>query len=78
MQVLDAFTTGGTSASLNRLIENRYELKEVPSFSSGRHTLEVGGRFRVIDENNASADDFNGVLTFTSLNAYRITEAGLQ
>jgi hypothetical protein len=78
VQVLDAFTTGGTSASLNRLLENRYELQNMFSFSAGKHTLKLGGRFRAINEDNASADDYNGVFTFTSLDAYRITEAGLR
>jgi len=78
VQVLDTFTSGGTSASLNRLLENRYELQEVFSLSKGKHMLKFGGRFRAIDENNASAEDYNGVFTFTSLDAYRITEAGIR
>ena len=78
VQVLDAFTAGGTSMSLNRLLENRYELQELLSFSKGQHTLRFGGRFRAIQESNASGSNYNGVFTFTTLDAYRITEAGLR
>jgi outer membrane receptor protein involved in Fe transport len=62
--------------SLNGLLENRYELQELLSLSRGKHTLKFGGRIRAINESNASGDNYNGVFTFNSLDAYRITEAG--
>jgi hypothetical protein len=78
VQVPEAFIDGGTSASLNHLLENRYELQEVLSLAAGKHTFKLGGRFRAIDESNASADDYNGIYTFASLDAYSITEEGLR
>ena len=77
VQVPDAFTAGGSSMSLSGLLENRYELQELLSLSKGKHTLKFGGRIRAINESNASGDNYNGVFTFNSLDAYRITEAGL-
>lgn len=77
IQVLDAFTSGGSSMSLNGVLENRYELQELLSLSKGKHTLKMGGRFRAINENNASGENYNGLFTFNSLEAYRITQAGL-
>lgn len=63
---------------LNGLTENRYELQEIFSLSSGKNMLKVGGRFRAIDESNASGENYNGIFTFNTLDAYRITEAGLR
>jgi hypothetical protein len=77
LQVRDAFTAGGSSMSLNGLLENRYELQELLSLSKRKHTLKFGGRIRAINESNASGDNYNGVFTFDSLDAYRITKAGL-
>lgn len=77
IEVPEAFVSGGTSMSLNGLLENRYELNEMLSLSVRKHTLKFGGRFRAIQEDNASADDYNGVFTFDSLTSYRITEEGV-
>lgn len=77
IQVPEAFVSGGTSMSLNGRLENRYELQESLMLSRGKHTLRFGGRLRAIQEDNSSGDGYNGVFTFTSLDAYRITEQGL-
>ncbi|MFP5226495.1 MAG: TonB-dependent receptor domain-containing protein [Acidobacteriota bacterium] len=77
IEVPDTFVSGGTSMSLNGLLENRYEMQESLLLSRGEHTLRFRGRVRGIQEENASGSDYNGVFTFTSLDAYRITEQGL-
>jgi hypothetical protein len=78
VQVPGAFISGGTSMSLNNLQENRYELQESVFLSKGKHTLKFGGRLRAIRESDASGEDYNGVFTFNTLDAYRITEQGLR
>lgn len=78
VQVPDAFTSGGTSAGLNSLVENRYELQEMLAWSAGKNMLKAGGRFRAINETNAEADNYNGMFTFNTLDAYQITEAGMR
>ncbi len=78
IDVAGAFTAGGTAMNLDSVLENRYELQEMLSLSAGRHTLKLGGRLRAIREDNASGENFNGVFTFSSLDAYQITEAGLK
>jgi len=78
VQVQDAFTSGGTSMALNSLAENRYELQDTLSWAARGNMLKAGGRFRAIDESNASGDNYNGMFTFDTLDSYRITEAGLQ
>lgn len=78
VDVLGAFTGGGSSMGLSGLTENRYEFHDLLSLSRGRHTVKLGGRLRVINESNRSMESYNGVFTFTSLDTYRITETGLQ
>lgn len=78
IDVSGAFTGGGTAMNLDSVLENRYELQELLSLAAGHHTLKFGGRLRGIREDNASGDNFNGVFTFSSLDAYRITETGLK
>jgi hypothetical protein len=77
IEVLGAFTGGGTSMGLNGLSEDRYEFQDILSVIRGPHAIKVGGRLRVISESNQALNDYNGVFTFTSLDAYRITEAGI-
>lgn len=77
VDVPEAFTNGGTSMDLNGLSEDRFELQNTLSFSTGNQILKFGGRFRAINELNASGNDYNGIYTFTSLDSYRTTEAGL-
>lgn len=78
VDVSGAFTAGGTAMNLESLLEHRFELQEMLSLSAGRHMLKFGGRLRAIREDNASGENFNGVFTFSSLEAYQITEAGLK
>ncbi len=78
LEVLGAFTGGGSSMGLSGLTENRHEFHDVLSLARGRHNLKLGGRLRVINESNRSMENYNGLFTFTSLDAYRITEAGLR
>ncbi len=78
VQVLGAFTGGGSTNGLSGLTENRYQLHDTLSLSLARHNVKFGGRLRVIHESNRSMESYNGVFTFPSLDSYRITEAGLR
>jgi hypothetical protein len=76
--VPEAFVGGGSTMGLSGLTENRYEFHDVLSLVRGQHTLKIGGRLRVINESNRSMENYNGTFTFTSLESYQITEAGLR
>lgn len=78
IEVPDAFFAGGSSMGLSGLTENRYEFHDVLSLVLDAHSLKLGGRLRVINERNRSMENYNGLFTFTSLEAFRITETGLR
>ncbi len=76
--VLDAFTGGGSGVGQSHTNTNRIELQNMTSLTRGPHTLRIGGRLREVLLSNQSMQNFNGTFTFSSLNAYRVTLAGLQ
>ena len=78
VEVPEAFVGGGSTLGLSGLTENRYEFHDVLSLIRGKHNLKMGGRLRVINEANRSMENYNGTFTFTSLDAYQITEAGMR
>jgi hypothetical protein len=78
LRVLSAFTGGGNSDGTARLTHGHHELMNYTSIARGKHLIKLGGRLRVINDSNDSNSDFNGTFTFSSLDAYRITEQGLQ
>ncbi len=78
VEVPEAFIGGGSTMGLSGLTENRYEFHDTLSLLRGNHNLKMGGRIRVINESNRSMENYNGVFTFTTVDAYRTTEAGLR
>src|SRR5579871_89604 len=78
MQVMDAFNAGGADSGLSRFKQNRSELSDVLSLARKQHMIKLGGRIRGITQSDWSERNYNGLFTFTSLDAYRITQIGLQ
>ena len=78
VSVLGAFTGGGNSMGQIVDTENHYELQNYTSMSRGKHLLRFGGRLRYVQQANSSTANFNSTFTFPSLDAYQITELGLQ
>lgn len=78
IEVPGAFVSGGSTVGLSGLTENRYEFHDVLSLVRGQHSLRIGGRLRLISESNRSMENYNGLFTFSTLDAYRITESGLR
>lgn len=71
IQVLDAFTSGGSSLGNTSSSTNRWELSNNTSFSRANHSLKFGIRLRGISLNDVSENNFAGTYTFTSLDQYR-------
>jgi hypothetical protein len=78
VEVPDAFVGGGSTMGLSGLTENRYEFHDVWSLVRERYSLKFGGRLRVINESNRSMENYNGIFTFATFDAYSITETGLR
>jgi len=78
VQVMEAFSAGGFAAGLSSFSQNRSELTEMLSLSRNRHMLKLGGRVRGLTQSDRSTQNYNGMFTFTSLDAYRTTELGLR
>jgi hypothetical protein len=76
--VLGAFVGGGNPLGFLSDHEDNFELQNNTSIVHGTHSFKFGGRLRVRDVRNSSTQNFNGAFTFPSLNAYMLTEQGLQ
>jgi Carboxypeptidase regulatory-like domain/TonB dependent receptor len=71
--VPQTFTGGGANLGFNFTNTNQYEVNNSTSFTFATHTLKFGGRMRgyVIDDRDTT--NYNGIFTFTSMNAYQQT-----
>jgi Carboxypeptidase regulatory-like domain/TonB dependent receptor len=90
VNVQEAFTGGGSQAGLTSVQQNRFELTNITSLALGVHSVKFGARVRTVNINNLSPNNFGGTWTFagthnlanpdglTSIEAYQITEQGLQ
>jgi hypothetical protein len=78
VSVLGSFIGGGNTLGVMADREDNVELQNSTSIVHGAHTLKFGGRLRLWDVRNSSTANFNGAFTFPSLNAYVVTEQGIQ
>jgi hypothetical protein len=76
VSVLGALTSGGSSAGISSVEQNRYELQNYTSMVHGNHMVRVGGRLRATSESSDQTGNFNGTFTFGSLAAYQATLQG--
>ncbi|MFL6211328.1 MAG: carboxypeptidase regulatory-like domain-containing protein [Pyrinomonadaceae bacterium] len=68
VQVLGAFTGGGSSAGLARNTTNRFELQNYTTFTHGQHSLKAGMRIRGVRLSDFAERGFNGTIFFTGTN----------
>jgi hypothetical protein len=78
LNVLGAFNGGGSPEGMVIGKQDHYELQNYTSIAHGRHFIKFGGRLRGTLYSSNKDSNFNGQFTFPSLNAYQITEVGLQ
>jgi hypothetical protein len=77
VSVPGAFTGGGASSGAINTVVSSYELQDYNSVTFRKNFMRFGARFRDNDESASSTGNFNGVFTFSSIQAYQITEQGL-
>ena len=76
--VQGAFTGGGSSSGTVVSNQDHYELQNYTSIAHGHHFIKFGGRLRDTLYSSNQNSGFNGAYNFSSLNAYQITQVGLQ
>ena len=77
IQVIGAFTGGGSSQGKVLDTQDHYEVHDLASISLGKHYLTFGGRLRDMNVWDSSSGNFNGYFTFPSLDAYQSAELNL-
>jgi hypothetical protein len=65
LQVLDAFTGGGSQVGPSSNDQRRWELQNVTSWSRGKHSLRVGARLRTVSEQDVARKGFGGTVLFS-------------
>ncbi|MCU1329803.1 MAG: Cna domain protein [Bryobacterales bacterium] len=78
INVLDAFTSGGSAVGQSFDRQTRYEIQNFTSWVHGTHTLRFGGLARIVALDNQAKLNYSGTFTFTSLDAWRLTQLGIQ
>jgi hypothetical protein len=64
LQVLDAFTGGGSQVGLAADRQNYWEFQNIMSKTAGKHAWKFGGRLRASWLRDASPQNFGGTFTF--------------
>jgi len=77
LTVQGAFTGGGSSLGMVTTNQDHYELQNYFSLTHGTHLMKFGGRLRGTLLSSTQDSGFNGGYTFSSLDAYQITENGI-
>ena len=78
ISVLGAFVGGGNSLGNVSTRQSHFEIHDNFSSTRAAHYIRFGGRVRVTGETDQSTQNFNGTFIFPSLNAFQITQLGLQ
>lgn len=78
LTVQGAFTGGGSPSGTVVSNQDHYELQNYTSIAHGQHLIKFGGRLRGTLYSSNQDSGFNGNYTFQSLNAYQITQVGIQ
>ena len=77
VSVLGELLEGGNASGTTTDTQNHYEVQNLTSFFLHKHTLEVGGRLRDLQDSNSTYAGFNGTFTFANITAYQIAEQNL-
>jgi len=70
INVLGAFSGGGSTDGQNSDSISRYELQNYTSWLAGKHFVKFGGRLRASQDDNVTGTAFNGILTYSTLADY--------
>ncbi len=71
IDVVGAFSTGGSPAGNSASVTNSWELTNISTVTRGHHSFKWGGRARHSMLDDTSFNNFLGTFTFYSLDQYR-------
>lgn len=74
LNVLDSFSGGGSQIGASSNSQDRLELQNFTSWTSGNHFLKVGGRLRHVKVDSISPGNFGGSYTFAGGPGPRLDE----
>lgn len=69
IQVLNAFTGGGSPVGNSSDVQRNYELQNLTTLTRGNHVVHFGTRLRATTDTNLSQQNFNGTFTFGGVTA---------
>jgi hypothetical protein len=78
VNVLDAFTDGGSPQLVAFNHQDRFEAQNFTTLVHGAHNIRWGGLVRGISESDRATQNYAGTFTFTSIDSYRLTLLGLR
>jgi hypothetical protein len=76
INVLDAFMGGGNQVGLAGSDQNSYEIQNITSINSGKHSLKFGARVRTSSTSDVSPQNFGGTFTFSGVRGVPVLDAG--
>jgi hypothetical protein len=74
LNVLDSFSGGGSQVGSSSNAQDRFELMNFTSWTSGKHFLKVGARVRHVKLDSISPGNFGGTYTFAGGLGPRLNE----
>ena len=77
LNVIGAFTGGGSNRGTLLSTGNQYELQSQTSMTFGKHAVSYGGRVRDISQSVNTTSGYNGAFTFAGIDTYSIYAQGL-
>jgi len=74
VQVLDSFTGGGASIGLAYNNQDRYEMQNYTTITHNTHLFKFGGKIRGSKEADYTTTNYNGLFTFSTIQAYDLAQ----
>lgn len=75
INVLDAFTGGGSQVGIATNDTNSWEFQNITSMTRGKHAWKLGGRVRTGDISSSSPQNFGGTFTYSGVRSAPLLDA---
>lgn len=75
IQVLNAFTGGGSPVGNSSDVQRNYEFQNLTTLNLGSHVVHFGTRLRATTDTSVSQQNFNGTFTFAGVTAPQLNSS---